>query len=141
MTAKMILIVEDNERNAKLLRDVLGAKGYQTRHTTTAEEGLEVARQQHPALILMDISLPGMDGFAALKEIRADAEICKTPVVAVTASAMPMDRRNIEKAGFDGYITKPISVKEFMAEVRAMIGEPEPASGEASELASGGESQ
>jgi two-component system cell cycle response regulator DivK len=87
----------------------------------------------------MDISLPGMNGFTALKEIRADAEICKTPVVAVTASAMPMDRRNITKAGFDGYITKPISVKKFLAEVREIIGEPEPAPGEASELASDGE--
>ena len=139
MTAKLILIVEDNERNAKLLRDVLNATGYRTCHTTTAEEGLEFAREQHPALILMDISLPGMDGIMAVKEIRADPGICKTPIVAVTASAMPMDRRNIEKAGFDGYITKPISVKEFLAEVRGMIGEPEPASGEASELASDGE--
>ncbi len=135
MTNKLILIVEDNERNAKLLRDVLGAKGYRTFDTTTAEEGLKFARQQRPALILMDISLPGMNGITALKEIRADAEICKTPVVAVTASAMPMDRRNIEKAGFDGYITKPISVKEFLAEVREIIGEPEPAPGEASEFA------
>ena len=74
-----------------------------------------------------------------MKEIRADAKICKTPVVAVTASAMPMDRRNIEKAGFDGYITKPISVKEFLVEVTGIIGGPEPASGEASELASDGE--
>ena len=139
MTDHLILIVEDNERNAKLLRDVLGAKGYPSCHATTAEEGLEFARQQQPALILMDISLPGMDGVMALKEIRADAEICKTPVVAVTASAMPMDRRNIEKAGFDGYITKPISVKDFLVEVREMIGEPEPASGEVSELASDGE--
>jgi two-component system cell cycle response regulator DivK len=135
MTAQLILIVEDNERNAKLLRDVLGAKGYRICHTTTAEEGLEFARQQHPALILMDISLPGMNGMMAVKEIRADSKICKTPVVAVTASAMPMDRRNIEKAGFDGYITKPISVKEFLAEVREIIGEPEPAPGEASEFA------
>ncbi len=135
MTDHLILIVEDNERNAKLLRDVLGAKGYRICHTTTAEEGLEFARQQHPALILMDISLPGMDGVMAVKEIRADSEICKTPVVAVTASAMPMDRRNIEKAGFDGYITKPISVKEFLVEVREIIGEPEPAPGEASEFA------
>ncbi len=139
MTAQLILIVEDNERNAKLLRDVLGAKGYRTCHTTTAEEGLEFARKEHPALILMDISLPGMDGVMALKEIRADSGIHKTPVIAVTASAMPMDRRNIEKAGFDGYITKPISVKDFLVEVREMIGEPEPASGEVSELASDGE--
>ena len=138
MTAQLILIVEDNERNAKLLRDVLSAKGYRICHTTTAEEGLEFARQQHPSLILMDISLPGMNGLMAVKEIRADSEICKTPVVAVTASAMPMDRRNIESAGFDGYITKPISVKDFLVEVREMIGEPEPTSGESPELASDG---
>jgi two-component system cell cycle response regulator DivK len=139
MTAQLILIVEDNERNAKLLRDVLSAKGYRICHTTTAEEGLEFARQQHPSLILMDISLPGMNGLMAVKEIRADSEICKTPVVAVTASAMPMDRRKIEESGFDGYITKPISVKEFMVEVREIIGEPESAPGEVSESASEGE--
>jgi len=127
MTAGLILIIEDNERNAKLLRDVLRAKGYQTFETTTAEEGLEYARENHPALILMDISLPGMDGVTALKEIRGDPKINETPVVAVTASAMPMDRRNIESAGFDGYITKPISVKDFLVEVRGIIGTPEQA--------------
>lgn len=127
MTAGLILIIEDNERNAKLLRDVLRAKGYRTFETTTAEEGLEYARENHPALILMDISLPGMDGVTALKEIRGDPKINETPVVAVTASAMPMDRRNIESAGFDGYITKPISVKDFLVEVRGIIGTPEQA--------------
>jgi len=136
MADKLILIVEDNERNAKLLRDVLGAKGYPTHDTTTAEEGLEFARKEHPALILMDISLPGMDGVTALKEIRADSEICNTPVIAVTASAMPMDRRNIEKAGFDGYITKPISLKHFLAEVKTMIGAPKSASADESESGS-----
>jgi len=127
MTAGLILIIEDNERNAKLLRDVLRAKGYRTFETTTAEEGLEYARENHPALILMDISLPGMDGVTALKEIRGDPKINETPVVAVTASAMPMDRRNIESAGFDGYITKPISVKDFLVEVRGIIGTPKQA--------------
>ena len=86
MATGSILIVEDNERNAKLLRDVLGARGYQTFETTTAEEGIEFAREHRPALILMDISLPGMDGITALRKIRADPDICKTPIVAVTAS-------------------------------------------------------
>lgn len=138
MAGGPILIVEDNERNAKLLRDVLGAKGYQTFETVTAEEGLEYAREHRPSLILMDISLPGMDGMTALKQIRADERICEIPVVAVTASAMPMDRRNIEKAGFDGYITKPISVKDFLAEVQKLIGEPKPPSGGASGSGPGG---
>ncbi len=129
MTAGLILIIEDNERNAKLLRDVLRAKGYQTFETTTAEEGLEYARENHPALILMDISLPGMDGVTALKEIRGDPKINETPVVAVTASAMPMDRRNIESAGFDGYITKPISVKDFLVEVRSLLDRNSPGEG------------
>ena len=127
MTKGLILIVEDNERNAKLLRDVLQAKGYATFEAETAELGLEFARENMPALILMDIALPGMDGFEALKEIRKDPNLKQTPTVAVTASAMPMDRRKIAIAGFDGYITKPISVKEFVEEVRGIIGDPEPA--------------
>lgn len=127
MTKGLILIVEDNARNAKLLRDVLRAKGYSTFEATTAEEGLEYAREHLPALILMDIALPGMDGFEALNEIRRDPNLKHTPTVAVTASAMPMDRRRIASAGFNGYITKPISVKEFVKEVRGIIGDPEPA--------------
>ena len=119
-----ILIVEDNERNAKLLRDVLGAKGYRTFDTMTAEEGLDYARKNRPALILMDISLPGMDGVTAVREIRADEALRGIPVIAVTASAMPQDRHHIESAGFDGYITKPISLKDFLAEVKKLIGEP-----------------
>lgn len=118
MANELILIVEDNDKNLKLLRDVLGAKGYDTIESITAEEGIELAGQQHPALILMDIQLPGIDGLTALRQLRADPGTEGIPVIAVTASAMPTDRRRILDAGFDGYITKPISVKEFLVEIR-----------------------
>ncbi len=124
MAGALILIVEDNEKNAKLLRDVLRVKGYNPHHTVTAEEGLEFARSHRPALILMDIQLPGMDGITALKHLRADPVTKAIPVLAVTASAMPMERTKIEAAGFDGYIPKPISVKEVLAEVQTITGHP-----------------
>ena len=121
MAGELILIVEDNEKNAKLLRDVLGAKGYRTHDTESAEDGLEFARAKQPALILMDIQLPGMDGMAALKQLRGDPATQDIPVIAVTASAMPQERKKIEAAGFDGYIPKPISVKDFLAEVQMIL--------------------
>ena len=121
MAKQLILIVEDNDKNLKLLKDVLSAKDYDTVESITAEEGLEIARTQQPALILMDIRLPGMDGVTALKKLREDAATKEIPVIAVTASAMPMDRGRIMSAGFDGYITKPISVKEFLVEVSDVL--------------------
>ncbi len=124
MAGALILIVEDNENNAKLLRDVLRVKGYNPHHTETAEEGLEFARSHRPALILMDIQLPGMDGITALKQLRADPVTKAIPVLAVTASAMPMEREKIEAAGFDGYIPKPISVKAVLAEVQTITAHP-----------------
>ena len=123
MAEELILIVEDNAKNLKLLRDVLGAKGYQTIETTTGEEGVELALSRLPALILMDIELPGIDGKEALKRLRENASTQDIPVVAVTASAMPMERRAIMAAGFDGFIAKPISVKEFLVEVRNVLDE------------------
>ena len=121
MAGEMILIVEDNALNAKLLRDVLDAQGYQVLETTTAEEGLAIARRDHPGLILMDIQLPGMNGMEALAELKKDAATRDIPVIAVTASAMPMERKEILAAGFDGYQAKPISVKEITREVRAFL--------------------
>lgn len=121
MAAELILIIEDNEKNLKLVRDVLQFNGYKTAEATTAEDGLVVARSQHPALILMDIQLPGMDGFAALRQLRADPIMKSTPVIAVTASAMEKDRQRILEAGFDGYMTKPINVKQFTEEIRAVL--------------------
>ena len=117
----LVLIVEDNENNAKLLRDVLTVRGFRTHDTTTAEDGLAYARRELPDLILMDIQLPGMDGITALKHLRSDAATRAIPVIAVTASAMPMDRNRILSAGFDGYITKPISVKDFVREIEEIL--------------------
>jgi two-component system cell cycle response regulator DivK len=121
MAKSLILVVEDRPMNAKLLRDVLVASGYEVAETETAEAGLAVARERLPALILMDIQLPGMDGMAAVRELKRDSATAKIPVIAVTASAMPLERDAILRAGFDGYQAKPISVKDLLAEVRSLV--------------------
>jgi len=121
MAGELILIVEDNALNAKLLRDVLLVTGYRVAESTTAEMGLEIARREHPDLILMDIQLPGMDGRSALLELRKERATADIPVVAVTASVLPLERKDILAAGFDGYQAKPISVKELLAEVRRLL--------------------
>lgn len=121
MAGELILIIEDNDKNLKLVRDVLQFNGYETAEATTAEDGLVLARSRRPALILMDIHLPGMDGFAALRQLRADPITKATLVIAVTASAMERDRQKILEAGFDGYISKPIQVKTFTDEIRTVL--------------------
>ena len=117
----LVLIVEDNEKNLKLVRDVLQVKGYETIEAGTAEDGIVLARSRKPDLVLMDIQLPGMNGIDALKLLRADAATSRIPVIAVTASVMQQDRNLITEAGFDGYIGKPINLKEFLDTVRAML--------------------
>ncbi len=117
----LILIVEDNEKNLKLVRDVLQVKGYATLEAGTAEDGIRLAAERHPDLILMDIQLPGMNGIDALKVLRADPATAAIPVVAVTASVMQQDRSQITEAGFDGYIGKPINLKEFLAAVQRTL--------------------
>ena len=117
----LILIVEDNDKNLKLVRDVLQVKGYQTIEAGTGEDGIALARERRPDLILMDIQLPGISGIEALKVLRADASTARIPVIAVTASVMQQDRNLITEAGFDGYIGKPINLKEFLDSVRAML--------------------
>lgn len=121
MAGELILIVEDNEKNRKLVRDVLQFKGYQTVEATSAEEGLDIARAQQPALILMDIHLPGMDGITAFRHLKADPLTQRIPVIAVTATAMIHDRQKIVAAGFDAYQTKPISVKELTEVVEKVL--------------------
>jgi len=121
MAGELILIVEDNEKNRKLIRDVLQVKGYQTLETETAEEGHNLAVKNHPALVLMDIQLPGMDGITALKQLRADPITKTIPVIAITASAMSYNRQPMLAEGFDGYQSKPISVKDFLEEVRRVL--------------------
>jgi len=121
MAGELILIVEDNENNRMLVRDVLQSRGYQTEETDTAEEGLRLAQTARPALILMDIQLPGMNGIEALKRLRADVATREIPVMAVTASAMTQDRQTIMAAGFDAYQTKPINVRQFVEAVRGVL--------------------
>jgi len=121
MSGHLILIVEDNELNRKLVRDVLQAKGYKTLETETAEEGLRLAREHRPALVLMDIQLPGMNGIEALGHLRADPSTRAIPVIAVTASAMTQNRQQIIAAGFDGYQPKPINVAKFLEAVRQTL--------------------
>ena len=117
----LVLIVEDNERNLKLVRDVLQVKGYATIEAGTAEDGIELARERQPDLILMDIQLPGMNGIDALKVLRADPATAAIPVIAVTASVMQQDRKLITEAGFNGYVGKPLSVKEFLEAVTTAL--------------------
>ncbi|HEV8437638.1 MAG TPA: response regulator [Methylomirabilota bacterium] len=121
MAGELILIVEDNEKNRKLERDVLQFYGYQTAEAETGEDGVRLAQATPPALILMDIQLPGISGIEALGRLRADTRTRAIPVIAVTASAMTHDRQKIMAAGFDGYQSKPINVKEFVAAVRQML--------------------
>ena len=113
----VILVVEDNERNLKLLRDVLEYAGYDVRAARTAEDGITLAVSEPPDLVLMDLQLPGIDGLEALRRLRASPRTAGIPVVAVTAQAMKHDRERALEAGFDGYVEKPISVRAFPDQV------------------------
>src|SRR5258705_1659618 len=114
MAGEVILIVEDNEKNRRLVRDVLQFKGYQTIETETGEEGVELARSRHPALVLMDIQLPGIDGITALKRLREDPATRAIRVMAVTAPAQTHDPQNILDAGLDGYQSNPINRERIL---------------------------
>jgi two-component system, cell cycle response regulator DivK len=122
MADELILIVEDNERNLKLLRDLLGVHGFRTVEARSAEDALAVAGAQRPQLVLMDIQLPGMDGLDALSKLRAEPDTADTPVIAVTAFAMKDDRERLLSAGFDGYLEKPIDVRHLPSYVRSYLG-------------------
>jgi two-component system, cell cycle response regulator DivK len=117
----LVLIVEDNEKNLKLVRDVLQVKGYETIDAGTAEDGLKLARERKPDLVLMDIQLPGMNGIDALKALRADPATAGMPVVAITASVMQQDRQQIVSAGFDGFIEKPVNLKNLLDTVQGAL--------------------
>ena len=121
MANELILIIEDNEKNRKLVRDVLQVKGYRTIESDTAEEGIKIAMEKSPALILMDIQLPGMDGITAMKQLKADPNTKSIPIIAITASAMTHNRTTMLAEGFDGYQTKPISLKDFLGEVQRVL--------------------
>jgi two-component system, cell cycle response regulator DivK len=111
----LILVVEDNEKNLKLFRDVLQASGYHTLEATTGGQAVELATRHDPDLVLMDIQLPGVDGVEALDRLRADERTASIPVLAVTAQAMRGDRNRFLSAGFDAYLCKPVDIGELIS--------------------------
>jgi two-component system cell cycle response regulator DivK len=118
---ELILIVEDNPKNLKLVRDTLQVKGYRTIEAGTGEEGVQLAREQQPALVLMDIQLPGISGVEAFRQLRANPTTRTIPVIAVTASVMAQERQKVMAAGFDGFQGKPISVRELLETIRQIL--------------------
>jgi two-component system, cell cycle response regulator DivK len=123
MAQELVLIVEDNEKNRKLIRDLLQAKGYQTIESDTAEEGLRLAEERKPALVLMDIQLSDLDGITAMKRLKASAVTRSIPVMAITASAMTHNRESMLAEGFDGYQIKPFNLSEFLADIAHLTGQ------------------
>ncbi|ACB32321.1 response regulator receiver protein [Leptothrix cholodnii SP-6] len=122
-----ILIVEDNARNMKLVRDILQHHGHSTLEAATGAEGVQLALAQRPDLILMDIQLPDIDGITALARIRADPALAAVPVLAVSASVMPDEQQKIVASGFDAYVTKPLSLRPFVAMVDSFLQRGRPA--------------
>jgi two-component system cell cycle response regulator DivK len=118
MAGELILIVEDNDKNLKLVRDVLEFKGYRTLQAGAAQVGIELAARHRPDLILLDIQLPDIDGMSALRQLRDEPDTAGIPVIALTAFAMKDDRERFLAAGFDGYLDKPINIKEFPEQIR-----------------------
>jgi CheY-like chemotaxis protein len=116
-----ILIVEDNLLNLELVTDLLAAEGYSTRQAHNGEEGLRLAQLEPPSLILMDLRMPGMDGYAALRALKADPRTAHVPTVALTAQAMNGDEKAVLEAGFDGYISKPIDTRTFALTVARLL--------------------
>jgi two-component system cell cycle response regulator DivK len=118
MSGELILIVDDNDKNLKLARDVLQYHGFRTLEATTGRQGIDLALENDPDVVLLDIQLPDIDGVTALQELRASDKAAETPVVALTAFAMKADRQRFLDAGFNGYIAKPIDVRAFPLQVR-----------------------
>ncbi len=119
MADELVLIVDDNEKNLRLARDVLLAAGFRTLEAGSGADGLAAAIAYQPDTILMDIRLPDMDGTAATRLLKADPRTAQIPVVALTSLAMKGDRESLLAAGFDGYLEKPISVRDFPDQVRS----------------------
>ena len=125
MAGELILIVEDEEKDRKLARDVLEVRGYRTLGTSTGEEAIDLARDQKPALVLLevllDIHLPGIDGIETFQRLRSDPVTEAIPVIAVTESATPDDRVRIEVVGFDRHLSKPINIKLFLEAIEEVL--------------------
>jgi two-component system cell cycle response regulator DivK len=118
VSGERILVIEDNEKNMKLVRDVLQASGYRTLEATTGGQGVELAVEHRPDLVLMDIQLPDINGVEALGRLRANERTASLPVLALTAQAMEGDRERFLAAGFDGYLSKPVNIADFVATVK-----------------------
>jgi two-component system cell cycle response regulator DivK len=116
-----ILIVEDNEKNMKLARDILGAKGHTTLEAVNGEDGVRLALEHKPDMVLMDIQLPDINGIEAFQRIRANPATAATPVVAFTASVTLNDQSRIKDAGFDAFLSKPINLKEFLETIKRVL--------------------
>jgi len=121
MAGELILVIEDDELSRKLFRDLLRLEGYATIETRMAADGLELARQRLPSLVLLDIRLPDMDGVTALRQLRRMPETRHLPVIAVTASVMPVERSQVISAGFDGFLVKPLDIDRLIEEVRSTL--------------------
>ena len=118
MANEQVLVVEDNERNMKLVRDILVAAGYRTLEATSGQEAVDLATEHIPDVVLMDLRLPDIDGVEALRRLRADERTASIPVLAVTAQAMHGDRERFLAAGFDDYVSKPVDVHGLVETVR-----------------------
>ncbi len=121
MANELILIVEDNAQNLKLARDLLQVHGYRTIEAETGEDGVALATERAPDLVVMDIHLPGISGIEALAKLRAAPATRAIPVIAFTASVMPQDRNDIIAAGFDAFVSKPINIEAFLGAIAAAL--------------------
>jgi two-component system, cell cycle response regulator DivK len=121
MANERILIVEDNERNRKLVRDTLQLKGYETIEAETGEDGVRLAKELLPALVLMDIQLPGIDGYEATRRIKADDALRRIPLIVVTSYALSGDDAKALAAGADAYVAKPFSPRAMLAKIREYL--------------------
>jgi len=119
--SKRILVVEDQEDNRKIVRDLVTASGYELVEAATGEEGLEVAARERPDLILMDIQLPGIDGYEVTRRIKADPDLRQIPIIAVTSFALSGDDKKAFAAGCDGYVTKPFSPRLLLAKIKEYL--------------------
>ena len=121
MATEVVLVVEDDSKSRKLVRDLLAFKGYEIIEAETGEEGVGLAQERRPSLILMDIRLPGIDGIRALERLRAEVTTRGIPVMAMTASVMSGDRQRVLDAGFDAFQSKPIKIRDFVAAVEQLL--------------------
>jgi len=118
---KRILVVEDQEDNRQILRDLLGSVGYELTEAWDGEAAVAAAKQHHPDLILMDIQMPLMDGYEATRRIKADPELKSIPIIVVTSYALSGDESKAREAGCDAYITKPYSPRQLLAKVKEFL--------------------